>query len=98
MAFGATTQPLTPLTVICVSARKGLCLARAGSRRLPLSATLVHTRKGSNMQKYSVWVRVNRDMTTFTFVWASSGYEARRIAEAQYGVGNVIDWSLVSED
>jgi hypothetical protein len=50
------------------------------------------------MQKYSVWVRINRDVTTFTFVWASSGYEARRIAEAQYGAGNVIDWSLVSED
>ncbi len=49
------------------------------------------------MYKYAVWVRINQLQTVNTFVWADNDYAAKQIAESQYGHGNVLNWSRVSE-
>lgn len=49
------------------------------------------------MYKYSIWARINAFQTVNTFVWANNDYEAKMIAEAQFGVGNVLNYSQVSE-
>ncbi len=50
------------------------------------------------MYKYNVLVRVNGYQTINTFVWADHDSAARWIAEAQYGVGNVLAYTRVSEE
>lgn len=49
------------------------------------------------MKKYAVWARINAYQTINTFVWAENDYQAKLIAEAQFGVGNVLNWSEVYE-
>lgn len=49
------------------------------------------------MHRYSLLVWVNRDITARTVVWANNGYEAKLLGEAQYGVGNVIDWTIADD-
>jgi hypothetical protein len=49
------------------------------------------------MYKYAIWARINAFQTVNTFVWANNDYEAKMIAEAQFGVGNVLNYSQVSE-
>ena len=49
------------------------------------------------MYKYAVWVRINDYQTANTIVWASNDYEAKMLAEAQYGQGNVLNYSRVDE-
>lgn len=48
------------------------------------------------MYQYTVWVRINQTQTANTVVWASNDSEARMIAEAQYGQGNVLNYSRIS--
>lgn len=47
------------------------------------------------MYKYEVWVRVNDYQTANTVVWAETDYEAKLLAEAQYGQGNVLNYTRV---
>jgi len=49
------------------------------------------------MYKYAIWVRLNAYQTANTFVYANNDYEAKMLAEAQYGQGNVLNYSRVSE-
>ena len=52
-----------------------------------------NTAKGGFMYKYAIWVRINQYQTVNTFVYAENDYQAKLIAEAQYGVGNVLNYT-----
>ena len=45
------------------------------------------------MYKYAIWIRINALQTANTFVYANNDYEAKMLAEAQYGVGNVLNYT-----
>ena len=49
------------------------------------------------MYKYAVWARINSYQTVNTFVWANDDYQAKLIAESQFGTGNVLNWTRVNE-
>jgi hypothetical protein len=49
------------------------------------------------MYKYTIWVRINSSQTAHTIVWASNDYEAKLLAEAQYGQGNVLNYTRASD-
>lgn len=49
------------------------------------------------MYKYAIWVRINAYQTANTFVWANNDYEAKMLAEAQYGQGNVLNYTRIDE-
>jgi hypothetical protein len=48
------------------------------------------------MYKYAIWARINSTQTVNTVVWADNDYEAKMIAEAQFGVGNVLNYTQVN--
>ncbi len=48
------------------------------------------------MKQYKLWVRINQSQTAFTLVYAENAYLAKQLGEAQYGVGNVLDYTEVS--
>jgi hypothetical protein len=51
------------------------------------------------MNKYNVWVRIsNYGQTTNVIIHANNDYEAKLIAEAQYGQGNVLGYTLINEN
>ena len=47
------------------------------------------------MNRYQVWVRLNPYQTANTIVYADNAYEAKQLAELQYGVGSVLNYTLV---
>jgi hypothetical protein len=49
------------------------------------------------MYKYQIWARVNPYQTVNTYVWADNDWQAKMIAEAQFGPGNVLNYSRVNE-
>lgn len=49
------------------------------------------------MYKYQVWVRVNSYQTAHTIVWAGNDFEAKMLAESQYGQGNVLNYTRIDE-
>ena len=50
------------------------------------------------MYKYKVWVNLPKENRTIhTIIWADHDYDAKLIAEAQFGVGNVWGYSRVDE-
>lgn len=49
------------------------------------------------MYKYAIWVRINDYQTANTFVWANNDWEAKMLAEAQYGQGNVLNYTRIDE-
>ena len=49
------------------------------------------------MYKYAIWVRINQYQTANTFIWANNDYEAKMLAEAQYGAGNILNYSRVND-
>jgi hypothetical protein len=49
------------------------------------------------MYKYALWVRINCYQTANTFIWANNDFEAKMLAEAQYGQGNVLNYSRIDE-
>ena len=50
------------------------------------------------MKQYKLWVRLNQTQTAFTLVYAENAYAAKQLGEAQYGVGNVLNYTEVSCD
>lgn len=48
------------------------------------------------MHQYRVWIRVSSTQTAFTIIYADSDWEAKKLAEAQYGVGNVLNYTCIS--
>lgn len=49
------------------------------------------------MYKYAIWVRINHLQTANTVVWANTDFEAKQLAEAQYGQGNVLGYSRTND-
>jgi hypothetical protein len=47
------------------------------------------------MYTYEVWIRLNPYQTAHVRVQASDDYQAKMIAEAQYGQGNVLNWTRI---
>jgi len=48
------------------------------------------------MYQYKLWIRINQLQTVNTVIWADNDYSAKQLAEAQYGVGNVLNYSRVN--
>lgn len=44
------------------------------------------------MYTYTVWIRLNQYQTAHVRVQADTDFDAKMIAEAQYGAGNVLNW------
>ena len=49
------------------------------------------------MNAYKVWVKLNNYQTTEVIIHASNDYQAKMIAEAQYGLGNVLNYTIINE-
>ncbi len=49
------------------------------------------------MKKYILWVRISQTQTTNTVIYADSQIAAKMMGELQYGVGNVLNYTEVSE-
>ena len=47
------------------------------------------------MYTYEVWIRLNPYQTAHVRVQANDDYQAKLIAEAQYGQGNVLNWTRI---
>ena len=47
------------------------------------------------MYKYAIWVRINQYQTANTVIWADNDWSAKQLAEAQYGPGNVLNYSRI---
>ena len=50
------------------------------------------------MKQYKLWVRLNQTQTAFTLVFAENAYVAKQLGEAQYGVGNVLNYTEVGSE
>ena len=49
------------------------------------------------MYKYAIWARINQSQTVNTIVYAENEYAAKQIAEAQFGIGNVLNYSRIAD-
>ena len=47
------------------------------------------------MYKYQVWVRLNPYQTAHAIVWADNDFDAKMLAEAQYGAGQVLNYTRI---
>jgi hypothetical protein len=47
------------------------------------------------MYKYQLWVRINQTQTANTVVYAEDDYKAKQLGEAQYGSGNVLNYTRI---
>lgn len=45
------------------------------------------------MKQYRLWVRINSLQTANTIVYAENAYLAKQIGEAQFGIGNVLNYT-----
>ena len=45
------------------------------------------------MKRYRIWFRISAYETAFAIIYAENDYYAKRIAEAQFGVGNVLNYT-----
>ena len=49
------------------------------------------------MYKFNVWVRLNQLQTTNVIIHADNAITAKQLAEAQYGVGNVLNYTQIND-
>lgn len=49
------------------------------------------------MFRYQLWVRTSQTTTANTIVFADNDYAAKQLGEAQYGIGNVLGYTRISE-
>ena len=49
------------------------------------------------MKRWQLWVRVANGATAHTIVFASNAFDARSLGEAQYGAGNVLNFTELSD-
>ena len=49
------------------------------------------------MKQYRLWVRINALQTANTLIYADNAYTAKQLGEHMYGVGNVLNYTEVSE-
>jgi hypothetical protein len=47
------------------------------------------------MYRYTIWVRLNQYQTANVIVNADNDWQAKMIAESQYGSGNVLNYSKI---
>ncbi len=47
------------------------------------------------MSRYLLWVRISTTQTANTIVFAVNAWEAKLLGEAQYGVGNVLNYTEI---
>ena len=45
------------------------------------------------MYQYRVWVRINSYQTANATIWADNDYQCKLLAEAQYGQGNILNYT-----
>lgn len=48
-----------------------------------------------SMYKYKLWVRINEYQTAETIIWANNDYDAKLLGEAQYGQGNILNYTRI---
>ena len=48
------------------------------------------------MKSYRLWVRISKTQTANTIVYAENAYMAKQLGEAQYGAGNVLNYTEVN--
>ena len=51
----------------------------------------------SKMNRYLIWVRINAYQTANTIVYTENAWAAKQLAEAQYGIGMVLNYTLVDD-
>jgi hypothetical protein len=49
------------------------------------------------MKRYQLWVRISTTQTANTIVFAENAWEAKLLGEAQYGVGNVLNYTEITD-
>jgi hypothetical protein len=49
------------------------------------------------MYKWNVWVQIGNGQTANTIVYAADQNSAKKLAEAQFGVGNVLNYTRIDE-
>jgi hypothetical protein len=49
------------------------------------------------LNRYELLVRVASGVTSRTIIFASNAYEAKMLGEAQYGQGNILNWTELSD-
>lgn len=49
------------------------------------------------MKRYKLWVRISSTQTAFTVVFAENPLFARKLGEAQYGAGNVLNYTEIDD-
>jgi hypothetical protein len=47
------------------------------------------------MYKYQLWVRISQTQTANTIIYADNDYAAKMLGEAQYGSGNVLNYTRI---
>jgi hypothetical protein len=47
------------------------------------------------MYKYQLWIRINSYQTAHTIIWAADDFQAKQLGEAQYGTGNVLNYTRI---
>ena len=49
------------------------------------------------MYRYRIWVKLNNYQTAHVVINANNDWEAKMLAEAQYGVGMVLGYTQINE-
>lgn len=49
------------------------------------------------MKKFLLWIRISSTQTANTIVFAENDFAAKRLGEAQYGIGNVLNYTEVTD-
>ena len=49
------------------------------------------------MKRYQLWVHISTTQTANTIVFAENAWEAKLLGEAQYGVGNVLNYTEITD-
>lgn len=53
--------------------------------------------KEDNVYEYELWIKINEYQTAHTRIWANDDYSARMLGEAQYGQGNVLNYTRLPD-
>jgi hypothetical protein len=48
------------------------------------------------MYQYAIWIRINQLQTANTYIYADNDAQCRQLAEAQYGHGNLLNYTRIS--
>ena len=49
------------------------------------------------MSRYLLWVRISVTQTAYTIVLAENALAAKQLGEAQYGLGNVLNYTEIAD-